>query len=116
MFQVGVVLLAAAGFFFGKNAAAAVAALGGGGISLILVLLLGRSMRRASALAQTDARAGMVILYVGAVQRFVAVLVLIGAAIVLGKADPLALLVGFACGQIGNVVSAQIKKNTGVKP
>ncbi len=105
-FQVGAVLLAAIGFYFSQELSAAIAAICGGVISVVSTLQLSYSVRKASAMAATDPTASMRTLYVGAVQRFVAVLLMFGIAIANLKLQPLALFAGFALGQAGYFFSA----------
>jgi ATP synthase protein I len=86
----------------------ALSALCGGLISLSVLLLLQRGVRRASEEALVDQKKSMMILYVGAVQRFVLIIILFALGLrVLGLA-PLELLVGFALAQASNIVSARL--------
>jgi len=71
----------------------------GGLASVFLALLSIRGFKRANEHALSDPKRSMLILYIGAVQRFVAVVVLL--AIGLGglKLEPLAVFIGFALAQ-----------------
>lgn len=98
---VGVVVVA--GFFIAQGASAAGAAAYGVGVGMVVAVLLARSVRRAQALAATSvqsARHGVVLLYLGAVQRFLVVLILFGVGLGLWKLSPLAVIVGFFCAQL----------------
>ena len=106
-FQVFVVLLAATGFFIGKDISAALACAIGGAISVVSTLLLSYSVRRASALATINPTASLRVLYIGAVQRFAAVLLMFGIAIASWKLQPLALFSGFVLGQAGYFFNAR---------
>ncbi|MGA8147080.1 MAG: ATP synthase subunit I [Gallionellaceae bacterium] len=80
----------------------------GGLISLSVLLLLQRGVRRASEVALVDQKKSMMILYLGAVQRFVLIIALFALGLrVLGLA-PLEMLVGFAAAQASNIVSARM--------
>ena len=75
---------------------------------MCVLLLLQRGVRRASEVALLDQNKSMMILYLGAVQRFVVIIILFALGLrVLGLA-PLELLVGFAAAQAGNIVSARM--------
>lgn len=77
----------------------ALSAFYGGLASIFIALLSIRGFKRANEHALTDPKRSMLILYIGAVQRFVAVVVLL--AIGLGglKLEALAVFVGFALAQ-----------------
>jgi ATP synthase protein I len=80
----------------------------GGLISMSVLLLLQRGVRQASEVALVDQKKSMMILYFGAVQRFVLIIILFAIGLrVLGLA-PLELLVGFAAAQASNIVSARM--------
>lgn len=78
---------------------AALSASYGGVASVVLALLSIRGFRRANEIALSEPKKSMMILYIGAVQRFVAVLVLLGAGLGLLKLEPLAVLIGFVLAQ-----------------
>jgi F0F1-type ATP synthase assembly protein I len=96
--QVGVSLVAAAGFL-AQGPWEAVSALYGGLASVVLAMLSGRGFKRAHEHALSDPKKSMMILYIGAVQRFVAVLVLLALGLGGFKLDPLAVFIGFALAQ-----------------
>lgn len=111
VFQVVLVLLTAGGFLFFKGSLAAVAAIYGGAVSAVITLLLSYSVRQASELAVSNPKASMGALYAGAVQRFVAVLVLLGIGIAALGLNPMALFSGFVVGQAGYFLNVhQMKK------
>ncbi len=83
---------------------AAVSAFFGGIISLTVSLLLRRGVLKANEIAQEDPKRGMVVLYIGAVQRFVVVLALFGLSLGVLDMAPLATVVGFGCAQLAYAV------------
>jgi len=83
---------------------AAVSAFFGGFIGLTVSLLLRRGVLKANETAQEDPKRGMLVLYVGAVQRFVVVLALFGLGLGLLGMAPLATVVGFGCAQLAYAV------------
>ena len=98
--QVGVSVLIAAAFFMAKGEGEAYSAFYGGLISVAVAFLLGRGVVRAADVARQDHKKSMLILYLGAVQRFTLVLVLFGIGL---KALGLAfvpMIAGFAGAQL----------------
>ena len=61
-------------------------------------------MLKANELAKEDPKKGMTVLYVGAVQRFVAVLALLGIGLGVFEFVPLATIIGFGCAQVAYAV------------
>ena len=106
--QLATTMVVSAAFgLVGGGGWAALSAFCGGLISLCIVLLLRHGVRRASEAALTDQKRSMMILYFGAVQRFVAIIALFAVGLgVLGLA-PLAMFAGFAIAQVGNFVGAR---------
>lgn len=84
----------------------ALSALCGGLTSLCVVWLLRRGVRRASEAALTDQKKSMMILYLGAVQRFVVVIALFALGLGVLGLVPLAMFAGFAAAQVGNFIGA----------
>lgn len=85
----------------------ALSALGGGLVSLCIVWLLRRGVRKASDAALTDQKKSMMILYLGAVQRFIVVIALFALGLGVMGLVPLAMFAGFAAAQAGNLLGAQ---------
>ena len=83
---------------------AAASAFFGGFIGLTVSLLLRRGVLKANEAAQEDPKRGMIVLYVGAVQRFVVVLAMFGLGLGLLDMAPLAVVVGFGCAQLAYAV------------
>lgn len=106
-----VVAVAAALVFvaMGKGAWAGISAFSGGVISLTVVMLLRRGIRRASDVALVDQKRSMMILYFGAVQRFVVILALFALGLGVIGMEPLAVFAGFVAAQAGNFVSARLR-------
>ncbi|MEW5756879.1 MAG: ATP synthase subunit I [Pseudomonadota bacterium] len=106
--QLVLTLLAVLGFFLLKDEWHALSALCGGLVSVSLLLVLRRGIRRASEVAMHDKKKGMAILYIGAVQRFVLILVLFALGLGVLGLDPLAMFAGFVLAQASNLISARL--------
>lgn len=93
-------------FFLAKGSwGAAVSALYGSLISIATTLLLSWGVRRAEGAAAVNPAKSQAILYLGAVQRFVAVLALFLFGLAVLELDPLATVVGFALAHIANLIT-----------
>ena len=103
-----VILVAAVvGFFlFTSDTRAAGAAAYGGAIALLVAWMLGRRTLRAAEVAKTHPGQETVVVYVGAIQRFVVVLVLFALGMGWLKLLPVPLLVGFAVAQLGHLFNS----------
>ena len=77
----------------------ALSAFYGGLASVVLALLSIRGFKRANVHALSDPKKSMMILYAGAVQRFVAVVVLLAVGLGAFKLEPLAVFIGFVLAQ-----------------
>jgi F0F1-type ATP synthase assembly protein I len=86
----------------GGGSWSALSALCGGLASLCIVLLLRRGVRRASEVALTDQKKSMMILYLGAAQRFVAIIAFFALGLGVFGLAPLAMFAGFAVAQASN--------------
>lgn len=111
-FQLSVVLLTAAAYLLAKGGAAALAAGFGGGIALVNTLVSAQRLRKATEAAATDARRGMLELYLGALTRFIGTPALIAVGIVLLELDPVAIIVGFAVAQVAYLLNG-VETGTG---
>lgn len=100
-------LVAAAFGLAGGGGWSALSAASGGLTSLCIVWLLRRGVRRASEIALSNQSKSMMILYLGAVQRFVVVLALFALGLGVARLEPLAMFVGFAVAQVGNFIGAR---------
>lgn len=98
--QVGVGAVIAAAFFMAKGQGAAVSAFYGGVISIVVAFLLGRGVARAAEAARQDQKKSMLILYLGALQRFILVLVLFGVGLKGLSLSFLPMIAGFAGAQL----------------
>lgn len=87
------------GLLAGQGPWDALSAAYGGLSSVILALISIGGFKRANQYALSDPKKSMIILYMGAVGRFVAVLVLLGIGLGSLKLAPLAVLIGFALAQ-----------------
>ena len=105
LLQVSVGAVIAAAFFMAKGHGEALSAFYGGLISIVIAFLLGRGVVRAAEAARHDHKKSMLILYLGALQRFVLVLVLFGVGLKgLGLAF-LPMIAGFAGAQLAYLSS-----------
>lgn len=98
-------LIVTAFLLFTRGGFEAVSACYGGATTILSSWWLGRRVRRAGEFARQDLRGGQISLYVGAAQRFVTVLVLLGLGIGLLKLAPLPLIIAFAVAQLGFLVN-----------
>ena len=100
---VGAVIAAA--FFMAKGQGEAISAFYGGLISIVIAFLLGRGVVRAAETARQDHKKSMLILYLGAVQRFILVLVLFGIGLKGLSLAFLPMIAGFAGAQLAYLSS-----------
>ncbi len=106
-FQILASVVIAIGFLIGVGAAQGRSALYGGLVAVILTALLSRGVKRAEVSAAHDPRKSMVILYVGAVQRFVLALVAFALGLAVLKLEPMAVFIGFAAAQFSYLINAR---------
>ncbi len=100
-------VICAIGFLIYFGVWPSVSALAGAGVSIALLLLLRRGMNHASEVAQHDQKRGMIILYMGAAQRFLLILVLFALGLGVVEFDPLAMFVGFFLAQLSNLTNVR---------
>ncbi len=87
---------------------------GYGGLSSVLLALISiGGFKRANASALSDPKLSMMILYIGAVVRFAAVIVLLGVGLGLLKLDAMAVFIGFALAQASYLMSVRDRKAAG---
>jgi ATP synthase protein I len=79
----------------------------GGAVSILLGWLHKRGVRKAEVEAISDAKAGMLILYIGAVIRFILLMVMLGVGFGLIKLSPQPMLAGFVLAQLGFLLLAR---------
>jgi len=89
---------------------AGLSAMYGGLSSVVLALVSIRGFKRANEIALSDPKQSMMILYIGAVVRFAAVIVLLGVGLGLLKLDAMAVFVGFALAQASYLMSVRDRK------
>ncbi|HES77166.1 MAG TPA: ATP synthase subunit I [bacterium] len=99
--QVGLTLLLALGWWWYSGYLDALAVVYGGAVSIVLAWMHKRGVRKAEDRAVRDPKAGMLILYVGAVLRFILLIVLLGLGFGLLKLSPQPMLAGFVLAQLG---------------
>ena len=92
-------LLAAAGFAIATGWSAAGAALYGGGVAVVISGWQGWRMRRLG--RSGGAASDLIVLYIGVVQRYAAVFVLLGLGLAVWRLAPLPLITAFAVAQLG---------------
>lgn len=102
--QLIIAALSAAIFAIMDNGWSALSAFYGGCTSLAVSWMLRRGVLKANEIARDDPRRGMTALYVGAVQRFVLVLALLGLGLGLLEMAPLATVIGFGGAQLAYAV------------
>jgi len=105
--QLVVGVATAIGFLLYTGAWHAYSALAGGAVSIALLLQLRHGIKRAGEIAQHDQKRSMIILYMGAAQRFLLILVLFALGLGVVNFDPLAMFVGFFLAQLSNLTNAR---------
>ena len=101
--QLILVAIVAGVFLVSEGMPAAGAAAYGGAIALLSAWMLGRGVLRAAEVAKSNPGSETTVLYVGAAQRFLVVLVLFGLGMGWLGLLPVPLLVAFAIAQLGHV-------------
>jgi len=99
-------------FLFTEGFWQANSALYGGGISILTALLLSRGISKASISAAKNPSSGAGILYFGAVQRFILVLLFFIFGLGVLKLEALATCVGFGIVQLGYVFNLRAMART----
>jgi len=107
--QLAVSVATAVGFFIFEGGMAAVSALYGGLVCIAATFLLLRGVSRATHVAAESPGKSMTILYIGAAQRFLLVLALLGAGLALLKLHPLGVLLGFGLAQFSTLMAGRTK-------
>lgn len=82
------------------------AAIYGGAVALANAWLLARRIERAGELVKTDPNKGMYSLYIGAIQRFVLVLVGLGVGMGVFHLHPVPMIVTFGIAQLAYAIAA----------
>lgn len=107
VFQLGVAAVAAAGAFWINGVNAAQGTLFGVLTSMVSALSLSWGVVIASRRAVENRNRGMLILYVGAVQRFLLVLAMFGLGVGVLKLNPLFMVIGFGLAQFAFLAIAR---------
>ena len=102
--QAAIAAIAALGFGITAGISGALGALFGGAISVASSLLLRRGVVRAGEIAATDPKKSLMVLYFGALQRFVLVVALFALGLGVFKLNPLAAVVGFGAAQLAYIL------------
>ena len=113
-FFLGLGLFAGQGQEQGHGPWEALSAVFGGLTSVALALISIRGFKRANEFALSDPKKSMMILYIGAVLRFVTVLVLLGIGLGVFKLAPIAVFIGFALAQASYLMGARNGNKTSV--
>lgn len=98
--QAGIAVVAAVVFGIVVGFNEALGALYGGAIGIASSLLLRRGVVRAGEIAATNPKKSLMVLYFGALQRFVLVVALFALGLGVFKLNPLAAVVGFGAAQL----------------
>jgi len=99
--QAVLTVLTAAGFAASNGWPQAFAALYGGGVTVLISAWQGWRLQRMSARHRQSAGGALVGVYVGAIQRYAAVFVLLGFGLAVWRLAPLPLVAAFAVAQFG---------------
>jgi F0F1-type ATP synthase assembly protein I len=91
----------------------ALSVLYGGLTSVLLALISIGGFRRANEYALSDPKKSMMILYIGAVVRFAAVIVVLGVGLGVFKLEAMAVFIGFALAQTSYLMSVRDRKAAG---
>lgn len=105
--QLIVGLVSFIGFMLYAGSWPAISAFAGASVSIALLLVLRYGVKRAAEMAQHDQKGSMLILYLGAAQRFILILVLFALGLGVVGFDPLAMFVGFFLAQLSNLINAR---------
>ncbi len=108
MIQFALVASVVGFFLFSGDPLAAQAAAYGGAMALFIAWMLGRRALLAAQVAKTHPGREMLVIYMGAVQRFVAVIVLFGLGMGWLDLQPVPLLAAFAIAQLGHVLNSAL--------
>lgn len=117
--QLLVTTVVAAGFFAVRlyangavnvSAWSAMSVFYGGTASVLLALISIRGFKRANELALSDPHKSMMILYIGAVVRFAAVIIVLGIGLGVIKLEPMAVFIGFALAQTSYLMGVRDRK------
>ena len=92
------------------SAWAAMSVFYGGLASVLLALISIRGFKRANELALSDPHKSMMILYIGAVVRFAAVIIVLGIGLGAIKLEPMAVFIGFALAQTSYLMGVRDRK------
>lgn len=106
-FQILAAVVIGIGFFLGVGEAEGRSAFYGGLVAVVLTVMLSRGVKRAEATAAQDLKRSMIILYMGAAQRFLIALAAFALGLAVLKLEPLAVFVGFAAAQFSYLFNAR---------
>lgn len=98
--QLALIILGAAGFMYYLGEGTLLSSLFGGVVAIVNTLLLSTRLNSAAKMADDNPDQGVLVLYLGVVQRFVFVLVMFGVGMGLLKLNPPAMIGTFALAQL----------------
>ena len=104
--QAALIALCAIAAWIYKDYSAALSALFGGAVALANAWLLARRVEHVSELVKTDPNRGMFSMYMGAVQRFVLVIVALALGLGLLRLDPVPMVLTFGIAQLAYAIAA----------
>lgn len=110
IFQLGVAAITASGAFWISGANAAQGTLFGVLTSMISALLLSWGVVMATRRSVKNQHRGMLLLYLGAVQRFLLVLAMFGIGVAALKLNPLFMVIGFGLAQFAFLAVARSER------
>ncbi len=105
--QLIVGVVSSMGFMLYAGSWHGISALAGAAVSITLLLVLRYGVKRAAEAAPHDEKRSMLILYLGAAQRFILILVLFALGLGVVALDPLAMFVGFFLAQLSNLTNVR---------
>ena len=102
--QVTLILVSATAFAYYIGETTVMSSLFGGAVAIVNTLLLSRRLSTAAEMADDNPDGGVLVLYLGVIQRFIFVLVMFGIGMGLLKLVPPAMLGTFALAQVAYMI------------
>lgn len=102
--QITLILVSAAAFAYYMGEVTVMSSLFGGVVAIANMLLLSRRLNTAAEMADDNPDGGILMLYLGAIQRFIFVLVMFGIGMGLLKLTPPSMLGTFALAQMAYMI------------
>ena len=102
--QITLILVSATAFAYYMGEVTVLSSLFGGAVAIVNTLLLSRRLNTAAEMADENPDGGILVLYLGVIQRFIFVLVMFGIGMRLLKLTPPAMLGTFALAQVAYMI------------